>query len=142
MNEFQSRAQTLIAAGQQLYSQGMVPATSGNFSARLANDHLAITVSGRHKGKMTEKDIMEVDANGVSLDARQPSAETWLMPCLRPIRRPPCYASGPSSNASAPEGNASWALRIFSRVRVRRSLTGMKCSGRFISFLPDRLKSC
>ena len=78
MNEFQSCAQALIAAGQQLYTQGMVPATSGNFSARLTNNHLAITVSGRHKGKLTEQDIMQVDTNGVSLDARRPSAETLL----------------------------------------------------------------
>jgi len=78
MNEFQTCAQDLIAAGHQLYTQGMVPATSGNFSARLANGHLAITVSGRHKGKLTEQDIMEVDANGVSLDTRRPSAETLL----------------------------------------------------------------
>jgi methylthioribulose-1-phosphate dehydratase len=78
MNEFQSCAQALITAGQQLYTQGMVPATSGNFSARLENHHLAITVSGQHKGKLTEQDIMEVDANGISLDARRPSAETLL----------------------------------------------------------------
>ena len=78
MNEFQSCAQALVAAGQQLYTQGMVPATSGNFSARLTNNHLAITVSGRHKGKLTEQDIMQVDTNGVSLDARRPSAETLL----------------------------------------------------------------
>ena len=78
MNEFQSCAQALITAGHQLYAQGMVPATSGNFSARLSNDHLAITVSGRHKGKLTEQDIMQVDANGVSLDERRPSAETLL----------------------------------------------------------------
>jgi methylthioribulose-1-phosphate dehydratase len=78
MNEFQSCAQALITAGQQLYTQGMVPATSGNFSARLENHHLAITVSGQHKGKLTEQDIMEVDADGISLDARRPSAETLL----------------------------------------------------------------
>jgi methylthioribulose-1-phosphate dehydratase len=78
MTEFQTYAQELIAAGRQLYAQGMVPATSGNFSARLANGHLAITVSGRHKGKLTEEDIMQVDAMGVSLDERRPSAETLL----------------------------------------------------------------
>jgi len=79
MNEFQSCAEALIAAGQQLYIQGMVPATSGNFSARLANDHLAITVSGRHKGKLSEQDIMEVDVNGVSLDERRSMQTTWLV---------------------------------------------------------------
>jgi methylthioribulose-1-phosphate dehydratase len=78
MNEFQSCSEALIAVGQQLYIRGMVPATSGNFSPRLTNDHLAITVSGRHKGKLSEQVIMQVDVNGVSLDERRPSAETLL----------------------------------------------------------------
>jgi methylthioribulose-1-phosphate dehydratase len=78
MSEFQSRAQELIEAGKQLYAQGLVPATSGNFSARLDNGQLAITVSGRHKGKLVEDDIMLVDAEGVSLDERRPSAEALL----------------------------------------------------------------
>lgn len=78
MNEFQSYAQDLILAGQSLYAQNMVPATSGNFSAKLSNNHLAITVSGAHKGKLSEQDIMEVDTEGRSLDDRRPSAETQL----------------------------------------------------------------
>ena len=68
----------MIDAGQQLYAQGMVPATSGNLSARLDNGRFAITVSGRHKGKLTHVDIMEVDERGQSLDERVPSAETLL----------------------------------------------------------------
>lgn len=78
MTDFPSCAQALIEAGQQLYAQRMVPATSGNFSARLADDPLAITVSGRHKGRLNERDIMQVDAEGRSLDERRPSAETLL----------------------------------------------------------------
>lgn len=76
--EFSQRSAELIAAGQSLYHLGMVPATSGNFSARLANGDIAITVSGRHKGRMSEEDIMRVDAKGRSLDGRRPSAETGL----------------------------------------------------------------
>lgn len=78
MTEFEQRASELIDAGQQLYHRGMVPATSGNFSARLANDELAITVSGRHKGKLCQDDIMKVDSHGNSLDGRVASAETLL----------------------------------------------------------------
>ena len=54
------------------------PATSGNFSARLADGRIAITVSGRHKGRLAEAYIMTVDAAGVSLDGGRPSAETAL----------------------------------------------------------------
>lgn len=78
MSEFESCAQALISAGQHLYGQGMVPATSGNFSARLSDGNLAITVSGRHKGRLVQQDIMQVNAQGLSLDARRPSAETLL----------------------------------------------------------------
>lgn len=77
-NEFARRTAELIAAGQSLYALGMVPATSGNFSARLANGDIAITVSGRHKGRMIEEDIMRIDARGQSLDERRSSAETAL----------------------------------------------------------------
>ena len=78
MNEFQQHARDLIDAGQQLYRMGMVPATSGNFSARMSDDSIAITVSGRHKGRLCEADIMRVDRNGKSFDERRPSAETLL----------------------------------------------------------------
>jgi methylthioribulose-1-phosphate dehydratase len=77
-DEFQARARELIEAGRYIHSRGWVPATSGNFSARLADGRIAITVSGRHKGELTEADIMAVDAEGRSLDGRKPSAETLL----------------------------------------------------------------
>ncbi len=78
MSEFERRARELIEAGRELYRLGMVPATSGNFSARLADGSVAITVSGRHKGRLTEDGILRVDAEGRSLDDRRPSAETLL----------------------------------------------------------------
>lgn len=78
MTEFEQRAAELVQAGRSLYAQGMVPATSGNLSARLSDGRLAITVSGRHKGMLSQDDIMLVDAKGQSLDGRRPSAETGL----------------------------------------------------------------
>ena len=78
MNDFSQRAHDIIEAGRTLYQMGLVPATSGNFSARLSDGNIAITVSGRHKGKLNEADIMVIDAQGKPLDARQPSAEAGL----------------------------------------------------------------
>lgn len=78
MDDFGLRAQELVDAGRELYRLGMVPATSGNFSARLDDGTLAITVSGRHKGKLGVADIMRVSAAGESLDGRKSSAETLL----------------------------------------------------------------
>lgn len=75
---FSTRAAELVEAGRLLFQRGMVPATSGNLSARLADGSLAITVSGRHKGRLSEADIMRVDADGHALDGRRPSAETLL----------------------------------------------------------------
>lgn len=76
--ELHQYADELIAAGRLLYSMGMVPATSGNFSARLSDNTMLITVSGRNKGRLEREDIMLADARGNSLDGNRPSAETLL----------------------------------------------------------------
>lgn len=78
MTEFEQRAAELIEVGRSLYKLGMVPATSGNFSVRLEGGKIAITVSGRHKGKLCQSDIMVIDSEGRSLDGRRSSAETLL----------------------------------------------------------------
>jgi methylthioribulose-1-phosphate dehydratase len=75
---YKELAEELVEAGHILYGLGMVPATSGNFSARIEGNRFAITVSGRHKGRMTTADIMEIDGAGRSRDGRRPSAETAL----------------------------------------------------------------
>jgi methylthioribulose-1-phosphate dehydratase len=77
--DFAKQAEALIHVGCFLHNQGWVPATSGNFSARLDAQTLAITVSGRHKGELTLDDIMLADMQGRSLEAgKRPSAETLL----------------------------------------------------------------
>lgn len=75
---FQDAADQLIAAGRVFDRKGWVPATSGNFSVRLGDGRLAMTVSGAHKGRLERGDIMLIDCDGVSLDGKQPSAETLL----------------------------------------------------------------
>lgn len=81
-DDFQQRTRELIEAGHFIHGRGWVPATSGNFSARLASGQIAITVSGRHKGQLTEDHIMLIDAEGQSLDGKKPSAETLLHTAL------------------------------------------------------------
>ena len=75
---FLNAAQQLIDAGRFIDSKGWVPATSGNFSARLPDGTIAITVSGKHKGQLKLDDIMLIDAEANSLDGKKPSAETML----------------------------------------------------------------
>jgi methylthioribulose-1-phosphate dehydratase len=71
-------ADILIAAGRRLDARGLAPATSGNFSVRLDEQRIAVTVSGRHKGRLTRDDVMLVSADGVPLESKKPSAETGL----------------------------------------------------------------
>ncbi len=80
--EFEARAAELIEAGRFIHSRGWAPATSGNFSARLSDGSIAITVSGKHKGELLLDDIMRVDEAGRSLDGKKPSAETLLHTAL------------------------------------------------------------
>ena len=72
-------AQQIADAGRELGAAGWTPATSSNFSMRLDEDHAAVTISGRDKGRLGIDDIMVVDLCGrpVGTDAR-PSAETAL----------------------------------------------------------------
>jgi methylthioribulose-1-phosphate dehydratase len=72
-------AGALIAAGRRMDQRGWVPATSGNLSARMEGDRMAITRSGVHKGFLAARDIIAVDFDGRSLTpGGKPSAETLL----------------------------------------------------------------
>lgn len=72
-------SQAIIEAGRFLYARGWSPATSSNYSARLDEDSVLLTVSGRHKGQLEADDLLAVDRQGQSLEAgKKPSAETLL----------------------------------------------------------------
>jgi len=68
----------IIAVGRRLDARGLAAATSGNYSLRVSDDRIAITVSGSHKGRLRAADVMLVDGDGCALDERTPSAETPL----------------------------------------------------------------
>lgn len=72
-------AQSIIEAGQFLYQRGWSPATSSNYSGRIDQEHIAITVSGRDKGQLTAGDVMVVDLAGKPVQSEcRSSAETRL----------------------------------------------------------------
>src|SRR3546814_15974531 len=76
---FAARARDIIDAGRFLDQHGWAPATAGNYSARLDAGHLAITVSGCHKGHLTEQDVMVVDMAARAVGSgKKSSAETLL----------------------------------------------------------------
>ncbi len=64
----------LVAAGRDFAARFWLPATSGNLSARLDGDRIAVTASGRDKGALTAADFVEMELDapippGVSAEA-------------------------------------------------------------------------
>ena len=72
----------LCVAARWCYSRGWVPATSGNFSARIADgpaERIFITPTGLDKSMVAPSDLLEVDREGRPLTSSgSPSAETGL----------------------------------------------------------------
>jgi methylthioribulose-1-phosphate dehydratase len=66
----------VIVAGSMAASRGWVPATSGNFSARIDARRVAITATGTDKGALGETDVLVVDVDG--LQHPRASAEAAL----------------------------------------------------------------
>lgn len=68
----------VVEAGRFLSARGWAPAGSGNYSHRMTDGTLVITVSGAHKARLAVDDVMRLDVDGRPLDERRPSAETPL----------------------------------------------------------------
>ena len=76
---FASAERAIIEAGQFLYRQGWSPATSSNYSVRIDDHYIAITMSGKHKGQLAAGDVMVVDLEGCPVQSQaRSSAETRL----------------------------------------------------------------
>jgi methylthioribulose-1-phosphate dehydratase len=80
-------AESLCATARWCYTQGWVPATSGNFSVR-QDARMLITASGLDKGTLTPAGLLEIDLEGrVVSGSGKPSAETGLHLILYKARR-------------------------------------------------------
>ncbi|NLG59150.1 MAG: methylthioribulose 1-phosphate dehydratase [Gammaproteobacteria bacterium] len=76
---FRELAGQLAAQVRELAALGWTPATSSNFSLRLDERHLVITISGRDKSRLGVDDLMVVDLDGKAVgSSHRPSAETLL----------------------------------------------------------------
>ncbi|MBM3183802.1 MAG: methylthioribulose 1-phosphate dehydratase [Chlamydiae bacterium] len=72
-------AKEIVEVGEFLNQNGLCPATSGNFSSRVDEGLIAVTVSGRHKGELTVNDVILVGLDGsVKNSTRKASAEMLL----------------------------------------------------------------
>ena len=112
----------IARTGGELAARGWTPATSSNFSMRIDNNTIAVTVSGRDKGALTPDDVMAVDLDGQPIGSGgHPSAETNLH--LQVYRRRPdtgavlhthSRAQTVASRLFAPEGAVTlqgWELQ-------------------------------
>ena len=79
---FQARAAELRDVGRFFHTRNWAPATSGNYSARVDQEHVAVTVSGAHKGELSDEEIMVVNPAGERVASfhlgQRSSAETLL----------------------------------------------------------------
>jgi methylthioribulose-1-phosphate dehydratase len=73
-------AESLCSTARWCYTQGWVPATSGNFSVRdRETGRILVTASGLDKGTLTPAGLLEIDFEGHVLRGEgRPSAETGL----------------------------------------------------------------
>jgi methylthioribulose-1-phosphate dehydratase len=79
---FSSASHEILSVGRRLDARGLAPATTGNYSVRLDNGHIAVTVSGRHKGRLVADDVTQIDLDGRALGTQAPSAEAVLHAAL------------------------------------------------------------
>src|SRR5580658_9768868 len=78
MDSLALAAESLCATARWCYTQGWVPATSGNFSVRAAG-RILVTASGLDKGLLAPAGLLEVDLEGRVVSGEgKPSAETGL----------------------------------------------------------------
>jgi methylthioribulose-1-phosphate dehydratase len=78
---FKELSEKLSEAGYEFYRRGWVLGTSGNFSAKISEKPLriSITASGNDKGALDETHFLEIDDNSDVLQGfGRPSAETLL----------------------------------------------------------------
>lgn len=85
-------ADELIAAGRMFHGRGWVPATGGNFSARLPGNRMLITASGGHKGELTPDQLLVSDLEGRPLDIGRKASYETLLHCQLYRRWPDCGA--------------------------------------------------
>lgn len=74
-------AADLIAAGELFHRRGWVPATGGNFSARLTREKMLITASGWHKGELREDAFLVAGMDGRPDDATRKASYETLLHC-------------------------------------------------------------
>jgi len=71
----------MIEAGRLFHQRGWVPATGGNFSARMGDARMLITASGCHKGELGEADFLLADLDGRPIESQRKASYETLLHC-------------------------------------------------------------
>jgi L-fuculose-phosphate aldolase len=100
----ESEKAAIIEVGLRLYQKGLVTATEGNISVRVADGHL-VTASGVSKGSLTPEHVIFVDHDGHATPGRlQASTEDLLHLAIyrrRPDVQAVVHAHPPAATAFA-----------------------------------------
>lgn len=76
---FDEAVEEIVNVGIALNQMRLCPATAGNFSRKIDEHLIAITVSGKHKGELTADDVIMIDYKGMAQGtSKKPSAEALL----------------------------------------------------------------
>lgn len=115
--ENQEISTSLISIAKFCAEKNLVPATSGNFSARINSGKILITQSGKDKAKLLDSDLMEIDYSGRALNpSEKPSAETLLHTQI--------YSIFPKVNFIAHFHSSSSA--VLSKILLKKGITEVK----------------
>ncbi len=76
MNSIFSIRKEIIEICRLIYTRGLVTATDGNISARIGENEILITPSGKNKGMVEVQDLVVIDLQGKKISGiMQPSGE-------------------------------------------------------------------
>src|SRR5271157_472046 len=74
---YEEARKALLKCVLRLYQKGLVQLNSGNVSARVSDEHLVITPTGRSYEDMSEEDLVIIDLKGSAVEGiYKPSSET------------------------------------------------------------------
>jgi len=98
----------IVEVGRRLYAKGMIAAGDGNISARMADDRILTTPSGRNKGRLSTEDLVVTDMQGRKLyGTLEPSSELEMHLVMyheRPGRGAVVHAHPPHASGFAVAG--------------------------------------
>lgn len=103
-----STPELIVEIGRRLDQRALIAGTDGNISARVGSDHVMVTPSGRHKGRLQPDDLVVTDLSGKKLHGRHEASSELLMHLTVYRERPDIaacmHAHPPHATARAASG--------------------------------------